>query len=55
MNHEQAHQILDQVKEGRTYPSCLVDFALFLTGDLDALEEDGSPGMAQAIPNQSPD
>jgi len=42
MTHEQAQKILDKVREGVAYPASIVDFALFLTGDLDAHEAHGS-------------
>lgn len=34
MNYEQAHRILDRLKEGWSYPAHIVDQALRLTGDL---------------------
>jgi hypothetical protein len=39
MTYEQAQRLLDRVREGKTYPSRLVDYALFLTGDFDAYEK----------------
>jgi len=53
MTHEQAQKILDKVREGVAYPASIVDFALFLTGDLDAHEAHGSEGMGRAVQTQS--
>ena len=52
MTHEQAQKILDKVREGVAYPAGVVDFALQLTGDLDAHEAHGSQGMGRAIQTQ---
>jgi hypothetical protein len=41
MTYEQAQKILDRVREGVNYPPGIVDFALCLTGDLDAHETHG--------------
>jgi hypothetical protein len=54
MTHEQAQKILDKVREGVAYPASIVDFALFLTGDLDAHEAHGSEGMGRAVQTQGP-
>jgi len=35
MNHEQAITILDRLKCGIHYPKSVVDYALYLTGDID--------------------
>lgn len=35
MNHEQAIAILDRLKCGIHYPKSVVDYALYLTGDID--------------------
>ncbi len=55
MTYEQAQKILDRVREGVHYPPGIVDFALFLTGDLDAHEAHGSQGMAGEIQTQGQD
>jgi hypothetical protein len=52
MTHEQAQKILDKVREGVAYPSGVVDFALQLTGDLDAHEAHGSEGMGGSVQTQ---
>jgi hypothetical protein len=52
MTHEQAQKILDKVREGVAYPAGVVDFALQLTGDLDAHEAHGSQGMGREIQTQ---
>ena len=49
MTYEQANRILDNIRSGATYPSRIVDFALFLTGDYDAYEETRGQGMAAAV------
>lgn len=49
MTHEQANRVLDHIRAGATYPSRIVDFALFLTGDYDAYEETRGQGMAAAV------
>lgn len=49
MTYEQAQRLLDRVREGKTYPSRLVDYALFLTGDFDAYEKVRSPGMVETL------
>lgn len=54
MTYEQAQKILDRVREGVNYPPGIVDFALCLTGDLDAHETHGSQGMATEIQTQGP-
>jgi len=53
MTHEQAHQILDRVKDGIAYPRIVIEAALWLTGDLDAHEAMRGEGMAKALPGQS--
>lgn len=35
MTYEQAQKILDRVRDGVYYPDSIVDFALFLTGDIE--------------------
>lgn len=35
MNIPQANRLLDKVKDGQPVPADLIDYALFLTGDLD--------------------
>jgi hypothetical protein len=52
MTYEQAQKILDRVRDGVVYPSGVVDFALQLTGDLDAHETHRSEGMATEIQTQ---
>jgi hypothetical protein len=52
MTYEQAQKILDRVREGVVYPSGVVDFALCLTGDLDAHETHGSRGVGSEIQTQ---
>ena len=47
MTHEQAIAILDRLKCGIHYPKSVVDYALYLTGDIDVepirpLDLDGS-------------
>jgi len=54
MTYEQAQKILDRVREGVNYPPGIVDFALFLTGDLDAHEENRGQGMGSEIQTQGP-
>lgn len=53
MTHEQAHRILDRIKDGVTYPSRIVDAALWLTGDLDAHETVRGTGVDQTLSSQS--
>lgn len=55
MNHEQAQKILDKVREGVAYPSGVVDFALFLTGDFDAYEAHRGSGMDREVQPTSTD
>ncbi len=55
MTHEQAHQILNRLKDGFIYPSRIIDKALWLTGDLDAHEAMRGSGMDQEIPSESID
>ncbi len=52
MTHEQAQKILDKVREGVAYPSGVVDFALFLTGDIESYEAHGSQGVGGAVQTQ---
>ena len=52
MTYDQAQKILDRVREGVVYPSGVVDFALQLTGDLDAHETHRSEGMGSEIQTQ---
>jgi len=52
MTYEQAQKILDRVREGVNYPPGIVDFALQLTGDLDAHETHRSQGMGAEIQTQ---
>jgi hypothetical protein len=52
MTYEQAQKILDRVREGVYYPDRIVDFALQLTGDLDAHETHGGQRMATEIQTQ---
>lgn len=49
MTYEQAQRILNRVRDGATYPSRLVDYALYLTGDFDAYEAKRGQGMAAAV------
>ena len=49
MTYEQAQRILNRVREGATYPSRIVDFALYLTGDFDAYEEVRGKGMVETL------
>lgn len=53
MTHEQAQQILDRVKDGITYPSRIVNAALWLTGDLDAHEAMRGSGVDQEVSSES--
>jgi len=52
MTYEQAQKILDRVREGVNYPPRIVDFALQLTGDLDAYETHGGQGVGSEIQTQ---
>ena len=52
MTHEQAHKILNRVRDGEAYPKGIIDRALCLTGDLDLHEAMRSTGMAATIPGQ---
>jgi hypothetical protein len=52
MTYEQAQKILDRVREGINYPPGIVDFALCLTGDLDAHEAHGGQGVGAEIQTQ---
>ena len=54
MTHEQAQKILDKVREGVAYPSGVVDFALFLTGDIESYEANRGEGMGGAVQTQGP-
>lgn len=49
MTYEQAQRILNRVREGATYPSRIVDYALYLTGDFDAYEETRGQGMVESV------
>ncbi len=49
MTYEQAQQILNRVRDGATYPSRLVDYALYLTGDFDAYEAKRGQGMVESV------
>lgn len=53
MTHEQAHKILDRLKEGWIYPATIVNVALWLTGDLDAHEAVRSERVANTLPGES--
>lgn len=53
MTYEQAQKILDRVRDGVCYPDRIVDFALQLTGDLDAHETHRSEGMGSEIQSES--
>lgn len=55
MTHEQAHRILDRLKDGFVYPSRIIDKALWLTGDLDAHEAMRGAGVDQEISSESID
>lgn len=55
MTHEQAHKILDRVKDGTAYSRKVIDEALWLTGDLDAHEAVRSEGMDQTLEAKSDD
>jgi hypothetical protein len=52
MTHEQAQKILDKVREGVAYPASIVDFALFLTGDIESHEANRGEGMGRAVQTQ---
>ena len=39
MSHFEAHQLLDKVKEGVPFPLHLINKALELTGDLEAVND----------------
>jgi hypothetical protein len=52
MTHEQAQKILDKVREGVAYPASIVDFALFLTGDIESYEANRGQGMGREIQTQ---
>lgn len=52
MTHEQAHKILDRIKDGWLYPEFIVNQALWLTGDLDAHEAMRGERLAQALPGK---
>ena len=49
MTHEQAHKILDRVKDGTAYSRKIIDEALWLTGDIGSHEAVRSEGMEAAI------
>jgi len=54
MTHEQAITILDRLKCGIHYPKSVVDYALYLTGDIDVepirpLDLDGSIQWGERI------
>jgi len=53
MTYDQAQKILDRVREGVYYPDRIVDFALQLTGDLDAHETHGGQGVGSEIQSES--
>ena len=53
MTHEQAHQILNRVKDGTAYPARIINTALWLTGDLDAHEAMRGEGMVEALSDKS--
>ena len=55
MTYDQAQKILDLVREGHNYPPRIVDFALFITGDFDAYEAHGGPGMDREVQPKSTD
>ena len=55
MTHEQAQKILDKVREGVAYPSGVVDFALFLTGDIESYEANRGQGMGGEIQTKGQD
>ena len=46
MNIPQANKLLDRVKDGQPVPTHLIEYALFLTGDLDD-EQFDSVGSGQ--------
>jgi len=52
MTYDQAQKILDRVREGVPYPARIIDFALQLTGDLDAHETHRSERMGREIQTQ---
>ena len=39
MTLQQAHQLLDQVKDGKNVPTYLITLALILTGDINNYEK----------------
>ena len=50
MNHEQAHRILDQHKEGKFYTDHTINTALQWTGDLSDLSGlSDTPGKAESV------
>lgn len=53
MTRQEANSLLDELKDGATYPSRLVDAALWLTGDLNAYEALRSTGMDSPIQEKS--
>lgn len=55
MTHEQAHQILDRVKDGTAYSRKIIDAALWLTGDIGTHEGMRGQGMDQALEAESND
>ena len=55
MTHEQAHKILDRVKDGTAYSRRIIDEALWLTGDIDSHEAVRGEGMDQPVEAKSDD
>ena len=53
MNYETAKKVLDQIKDGSIYPQWVINTALYLTGDLEFDERDGSLGMDRPLSGES--
>ena len=53
MTHEEAHKILDAVRNGVPHPAAYISKALHLTGDLGAHALLRSKGVDQEIPSKN--
>ena len=52
MTYDQAKKILDRTKDGSIYPEWVITTALYLTGDLEFDERNGSTRMVREIPKE---
>lgn len=54
MTHEEAHKILNRIRDGVAYPQAVTCKALYLTGDLDLHEAMRGSGMDPSVFQKNP-